>query len=203
MRGVFVRKAQMAQLTNQRNQALLAAHMPDDRSGNPSTNPAVPGGRAARFVTRTGPDGERVAFVVVGGGWRDGGVGGIGNGRDYHQSGPQWPPAAAIPGRTSVEEQLPMYEAAPPTYDALYKNGPPQPGSGTIPVVQNDGGSSAANAMEEGRVQRDVLLVTRPEAAVVADGGHPTYPPAGSEVTPQQQGVTGRVWSRITRGLNR
>ncbi|KAI5819796.1 hypothetical protein BZA77DRAFT_143447 [Pyronema omphalodes] len=199
MRGIFVRRTQMAKLAIPHNQAVTQENIPGDNntSSHRSRRPPEPS-RPQRFVARSGQDGGLFRFSVgVGDGGGDGG-GGWRDGRDYNnQSGPRWPPAVATSTRTSIEEPLPMYEAAPPTYDALYKNGPPQTFPGTIPAVANDESSRAANEMEEGRVLRNTPLITRPETAVVADGGHPVNPPAGSGVN-SQQGTMGRVGSRRT-----
>jgi len=81
--------------------------------------------------------------VVSGGGWRDGGVGGIGH-RDYRL--PTRPPATATTGRqrgghlgAESTEQLPKYEAAPPGYDTIYKDGPPP----LPPVAQQETGTTS------------------------------------------------------------
>ncbi|KAF8249408.1 hypothetical protein K440DRAFT_622064 [Wilcoxina mikolae CBS 423.85] len=192
LRGVFVRRAQ-------------TAHRPQTAFATP-LNPR--------------PGQPRVGIVVVGGGWRDGGVGGIGYGRDY-QSLP-WPPAVAATGRQrsgnlepEISEQLPQYEASPPQYDTIYKNGPPTAAGhqvvGTAPVEMADlGGSSTAAAaaapsqhQPESRGGDIGIPQPQPES-----GPQPHVQPQSQtsavvqESTQQQPGIAGRVWSRIGGRLN-
>ncbi|KAF8530877.1 hypothetical protein BDD12DRAFT_870288 [Trichophaea hybrida] len=197
LRGVFVRRAQTAH----RSQTAFATPL-SPRPGQP-----------------------RVGIVVVGGGWRDGGVGGIGYGRDY-QSLP-WPPAVAATGRQrsvnlepEISEQLPQYEASPPQYDTIYKNGPPTAAghqvAGTAPVEMMDlGGSSTTAAAAAAPSQHQ--LESRGDDAVVdinipqpqpESGPQPHVQPQPQisavvqESTQQQPGIAGRVWSRIGGRLN-
>jgi len=154
--------------------------------------------RRARTAYAPGP-----RVVVVGGDWRDGGIGGIG-GREY-QSPTQPPAAAATMGRqrggdlgaADANEQLPEYEAAPPTYDMLYKDGPPQ----NVSQEMNDFGSSSSAAAISALPPAHIAPQTH-AGAIVIDVEPPSQP-APTPPPVQEEHNNGRAWSRLTEVPNR
>ncbi|TGZ77273.1 hypothetical protein EX30DRAFT_207554 [Ascodesmis nigricans] len=84
--------------------------------------------RRARQLALSQPDPQHVNVVVIGGGWRDGGIGGVGRGQgwrvptDVPNDGVRTPPPAAMRGGEGTgEEDLPRYEAPPPEYESVVK----------------------------------------------------------------------------------
>lgn len=132
-------------------------------------------------------------IVVVGGGWHDGGIGGIG-GRGYSHS-PSTPQPAAVALRsvpnTEATEPLPKYEAAPPGYDTLYKDGPP-------PLPQDLEAGEPSRISRNGR--QDVpgeVVVNIPEPAHTVDHQAPSPPPPeNGGVMGRMRGMAGRVTGR-------
>lgn len=122
--------------------------------------------------------------------------------------------AAATTGRqrggdldADANEQLPKYEAAPPMYDTLYKDGPPPTmAQGTMSDL---GSSSSAAVLPPPPLPAHTALL-HPQSQsqsgeVVINVEPPSQPGSMPPPPPAQEdgNVAGRAWARLTGGLNR
>lgn len=120
---------------------------------------------------------------------------------------PSRPPAAAAAttGRqrggdldaADANEQLPEYEAAPPTYDMLYKDGPPR---NVFQEMDDFGSSSAAAAVS---ALPPAHIAPQTHAGVIVIDIEPPSQPAHTPPPVQEEHAGGRAWSRLTEGPNR
>ncbi|KAF8544879.1 hypothetical protein BDD12DRAFT_800855 [Trichophaea hybrida] len=148
--------------------------------------------RAAHEVSTATPENlrRRVSVVVV-------------SGRNYHL--PSRPSATATTGRQrdgnldpETLEQLPKYEAAPPEYSTIFKDGPPLPPEERAELEGNGGSSAAAAERGGGSGGGEVVINVIPELPEQQQTQQTQeVRPNTAPSAPQQQPS---LWNRLSGG---